>query len=450
MADFEDASHDVVRDVRELKESRERVTNRPGQGDRGSGVLLGGSAVGVAIVLAARAPAIGPGQWMLIATLCVAYGLAFSVELELPGGGAVPTQPVLVGLLLAGPPALAPLAVLLAVQGAGLWADRARARPAADALLAALVRSHTTWVAIAPALVLVVTDPKAPSFEHLPVYSLALGCQFAADIAVALVRSWSLGLRPRKVVRAVLWTCSVDVIFASLALCVVISAAGGAAPLVVLLAPVVLVKLLAFDRAEQLRTAMSLGAAFDVAADQARTDPLTGLANRRAWDEALLDQPPDGGSLMVLMADLDGLKRVNDTEGHDAGDELIMAMAHCLSAALPDARLIARLGGDEFGALILSDWPGEIDGEGVTDRLRHVIGNSRQVRGHRLSSSLGWASTPPHDTLADAVSWADEAARRDKVVRKAGRAWREASVLLTDQDEGSSDSSEARLPGDAQ
>ena len=83
----------------------------------------------------------------------------------------------------------------------------------------------------------------------------------------------------------------------------------------------------------------------------ARTDPLTGLPNRRGLDAALGAALPHAQAdrlLAVFMLDLDGFKPVNDQHGHAVGDRLLVAVAQRLRAHLRHADLIARLGGDEF------------------------------------------------------------------------------------------------------
>jgi diguanylate cyclase (GGDEF)-like protein len=84
------------------------------------------------------------------------------------------------------------------------------------------------------------------------------------------------------------------------------------------------------------------------------TDPLTGLANRRAvdarLDEALVRHREQGVAVSLVVCDVNGLKRVNDTLGHEVGDRLLVGFGSVLSlcgAMLPDS-LAARLGGDEF------------------------------------------------------------------------------------------------------
>ncbi|MDY7105404.1 MAG: GGDEF domain-containing protein [Actinomycetota bacterium] len=82
--------------------------------------------------------------------------------------------------------------------------------------------------------------------------------------------------------------------------------------------------------------------------EQATTDPLTGLANRAGLRRLLDEREQAGTGFALALCDLDGFKAVNDTLGHQAGDEVLVIVARRLEAALgPDAGL-ARLGGDEF------------------------------------------------------------------------------------------------------
>lgn len=85
-------------------------------------------------------------------------------------------------------------------------------------------------------------------------------------------------------------------------------------------------------------------------------DPLTGLPNRRAWDVALAAEENRcrryGTPAAVLSLDIDGLKRVNDEEGHGAGDELLRHAAGVMLAGVRRHDLVARIGGDEFAILL--------------------------------------------------------------------------------------------------
>ena len=86
----------------------------------------------------------------------------------------------------------------------------------------------------------------------------------------------------------------------------------------------------------------------------AHKDELTGLANRRKFLAVLseLESNVDGEGGTVLLLDLDGFKEVNDSSGHEAGDQLLQRIARRFSRALPSNSIVARLGGDEFGVII--------------------------------------------------------------------------------------------------
>lgn len=82
--------------------------------------------------------------------------------------------------------------------------------------------------------------------------------------------------------------------------------------------------------------------------DEAFTDPLTGIPNRRAADQELSQAVGEGLSLAVLILDLDHFKAVNDSHGHGVGDEVLRRVASCLDSNLRQGDLVARFGGEEF------------------------------------------------------------------------------------------------------
>ncbi len=122
----------------------------------------------------------------------------------------------------------------------------------------------------------------------------------------------------------------------------------------------------------------------------ALTDPLTGLANRRAFsqslEEALAGVGRSGEPLAVAMVDVDHFKRVNDTHGHTVGDEVLKRVASSLSSALRRSEICARLGGEEFAVLL----PGadEEAAQAVCERLR------RAIRGAPAAVALGAPHVP--------------------------------------------------------
>ncbi|HUO48767.1 MAG TPA: GGDEF domain-containing protein, partial [Acidimicrobiales bacterium] len=87
-----------------------------------------------------------------------------------------------------------------------------------------------------------------------------------------------------------------------------------------------------------------------------RTDPLTGVGNRRAFEEtlsaALSAATRQGHEITVVEVDLDGLKRLNDDQGHAAGDAALLALVRAFYAALRDEDTVFRVGGDEFMILL--------------------------------------------------------------------------------------------------
>jgi diguanylate cyclase len=88
----------------------------------------------------------------------------------------------------------------------------------------------------------------------------------------------------------------------------------------------------------------------------AATDPLTGLANRRGWDEQLGRElartQRSGGTVSVALLDLDDFKSFNDAHGHQAGDRLLVEAAAAWRGQLRDVDVLCRWGGDEFAVLL--------------------------------------------------------------------------------------------------
>ena len=119
--------------------------------------------------------------------------------------------------------------------------------------------------------------------------------------------------------------------------------------------------------------------------DQAVTDELTGLANRRAWyhelDMALARGRRTGQPLSILILDLDGFKQVNDEHGHSAGDGLLKAVADRWARELRATDLLGRVGGDEFGVILELT-----DGTAALEVIRRL---ERAITGwHRASTGL--------------------------------------------------------------
>jgi diguanylate cyclase (GGDEF)-like protein len=180
---------------------------------------------------------------------------------------------------------------------------------------------------------------------------------------------------------------------------------------------------------------------------QASLDPLTGLLNRRSFEEAAGRVLRDGQQSAVVVADLDHFKRLNDEHGHEVGDRALKLFAQVLRQNLRPTDIVGRMGGEEFVAVLPRCDPDDADL--VLDRLRgalaHAVANGG---GPRFTASFGVAEHPRHgETLASLISAADRAlyeskrAGRDRVTRfaelGAAPAAPEAHLLLVAGMEGS-------------
>jgi diguanylate cyclase (GGDEF)-like protein len=167
---------------------------------------------------------------------------------------------------------------------------------------------------------------------------------------------------------------------------------------------------------------------------EAGTDALTGLANRASLlprlSQALAGAVRNDRPLCVIMADLDRFKQVNDTHGHQVGDQLLRDTAARLGTALRDFDLVGRYGGEEFIA-VLQDTPLEIARQ-VAERVRNRVGGHPfdiQGLGLRVTISQGIAQALPGDSVeslihrADTALYAAKEAGRD-CIRTAGDAAR--------------------------
>lgn len=121
------------------------------------------------------------------------------------------------------------------------------------------------------------------------------------------------------------------------------------------------------------------------------TDELTGLANRRMFDETLHKwlSSPKGRTVCCIMLDLDGLKQINDTYGHLAGDRALIAMAEIIRGVKHREMVAARFGGDEFAVLWLSKDGHELPA--LTQRLEEIKtqANAAKPEHERVSFSAG-------------------------------------------------------------
>ncbi|MCA9640561.1 MAG: diguanylate cyclase [Polyangiaceae bacterium] len=147
--------------------------------------------------------------------------------------------------------------------------------------------------------------------------------------------------------------------------------------------------------------------------EQSQRDPLTGLFNRRTLYEVLereLSRVERGHPLALLMLDLDGFKKVNDTRGHLAGDELLQNIAAAVISSVRSVDLVVRYGGDEFVVLLpdTEEKAATAVADRVVDAIAAVGGAARLDE--PVTASVGVGVAKSADTPRELIARADELA----------------------------------------
>jgi diguanylate cyclase (GGDEF)-like protein len=161
---------------------------------------------------------------------------------------------------------------------------------------------------------------------------------------------------------------------------------------------------------------------------QAATDPLTGLPNRRSLEQRLHALVDSATSFSIVMADLDHFKLLNDTHGHEAGDQALVLFARVLTETMRDEDLLCRWGGEEFTIVL----PGvDVDGAiATTERVREALALAlMRASVPRFTASFGVAQRDTVGDLEDLVRRADQALYAAK---EAGRNRTVGSMTLDD------------------
>jgi diguanylate cyclase (GGDEF)-like protein len=153
--------------------------------------------------------------------------------------------------------------------------------------------------------------------------------------------------------------------------------------------------------------------------DLARTDPLTGVGNRRRLIEELVRLTETGTPFRMLFVDVDGLKAVNDKLGFERGDQLIMALANALTSTTKPGDLVARLGGDEFVVVLprLSKKQARKRAKRLEDEIERLA-VSRRVRRHFHGASTGIVKARKNDSAARVLGRGEQAMRAEKQRRR--------------------------------
>jgi len=154
----------------------------------------------------------------------------------------------------------------------------------------------------------------------------------------------------------------------------------------------------------------------------ADSDTLTPLLNRRAFlrevERGIARVARHGSPVAVMIADLDGLKLINDTAGHQAGDAALLHVGYTLKSLVRATDIVARIGGDEFG-LVLEDLPADEAAARAVALAEGIAADEQD--GRPVSVSIGFAMVAPDDTIDSIIARADAAMYARKRSQRSAR-----------------------------
>lgn len=296
---------------------------------------------------------------------------------------------------------LLPLAMLVC----GLAVQPRRPKP----VLTLLVTACNSWSGISAALLLSMLAPGRASWEHWPAYVIAFSGQIILSLLVFAVRDWMKGqLLPLEDAISALAT---DACLTPIGLAAAVqSRSSPVAGLALMLGTTALLALTSHEHGQRI-----------IQTERALRDPLTGLANRALFSEAgaacasRCERSSQHAALLLI--DLDDFKQVNDTFGHQGGDDVLVALADRVRASTRAVDLSARVGGDEF-AVILAE-PMELgDAQRVAENLRAQLRQPIELSSGQtieVSASIGLALFGPDIPLEAATGQADAALYEEKL-----------------------------------
>ena len=156
--------------------------------------------------------------------------------------------------------------------------------------------------------------------------------------------------------------------------------------------------------------------------EEAMTDALTGIANRKRFDESLRRARRDAETkkqpLSLILCDIDFFKRFNDTWGHQTGDQIIRFVAGCLTRHAGEHHLVARYGGEEFGIVMPNTAPNVA--EQVAEKIRRTVESKKLLRKSTnedlgtITVSLGIATYQEGESIEDLIERSDTNLYRSK------------------------------------
>lgn len=154
-------------------------------------------------------------------------------------------------------------------------------------------------------------------------------------------------------------------------------------------------------------------------------DPLTGILNRRGFEKRLSEKFDKDGKmkkpLAIVSIDMDDLKSINDTFGHNDGDDAIRELARCINNALKVDEFVARMGGDEFEAVLILNEPGRVGKfiRGVRNNIREVNLTGKYT--FEIGASIGTCDMTDWHGVGECMKKADKAMYLEKKAKKKGR-----------------------------
>jgi len=163
----------------------------------------------------------------------------------------------------------------------------------------------------------------------------------------------------------------------------------------------------------QMTQVQALSRRLEAAENQARSDPLTGLPNRRRLAEFL--STLEGKTVTFIMLDIDHFKSINDTYGHDSGDKILTMLAALLTESVRETDMVARLGGEEF-CVVLPETNAE-QGFHIAEKIRQAVEIHAFETGHgkiAVTISLGVAQHRETEAHAVWIKRADQALYQSK------------------------------------
>jgi diguanylate cyclase (GGDEF)-like protein len=401
-------------------EGRSRSVSRRELVAEGAAALL---FLACAVPLAVTAAGGHSAKPWLALLLVALYALVSRIEFPIGAGYVVPSYLVLVPMLVLLPPGLVPLltAAGLVLGALGQWLA-GHGKP--ERLLFSI---PDAWHAVGPAVVLIAFADVAGGVALPAVYVGAFLAACAFDLVSATLReAAAMDVPPRVQIRVLARVWVVDACLAPIGLLAAQSAVEAPGRVLLILPLGVLLLILARDRSARIAQAHRR-------LEQVFTDPLTQLGNRRllAGDlrERLAAASGDRPAVLMLF-DLDGFKRYNDTFGHVAGDALLARLGAKLAAAVEPAGTAYRLGGDEFCVLL------EVREDELDARLS-AAADALTESGEEFSVTASYGVTLlPHeaDDPDHAIQLADERMYASKRGRNAGAREQARDVLMRSMD----------------